>query len=271
MYYSQKKELTDEIRLKKAEVIFMGDSRVERAVKDSLLPNAVNVARESESLLFTYYKLKTILDDKIKLKRVILGFDCHSMSNYYDDYIYGAFSKDISSYYFFTLPPSKKISFLWNNRSNLIQYIKNIETNIYSHFFTKKIPWYLQGYNSIEEAVSAQAKTPENRTELQFYQNNKLRPKCSINLEYLSKIKALCKENNIELSIMQTPTHPNYLLTVPRQYKKWYKELLQTENLTFLNYDSLNIDRKFFKKDGDHLSTKGAIIFTNTLKKQLDK
>jgi hypothetical protein len=77
--------------------IFIGDSHMEKAINDSLLENSVNLAQSSESLYFSYYKLKILLEHNPTIKDVYLGFSYHSVSSYYDKFIFGEFSNAISS------------------------------------------------------------------------------------------------------------------------------------------------------------------------------
>lgn len=40
----------------------MGDSHIQKGIIDSLIPNSANVAQNSESFYFTYFKIKNYLN-----------------------------------------------------------------------------------------------------------------------------------------------------------------------------------------------------------------
>ena len=41
-------------------MLFMGDSHIQKGIIDSLIPNSANVAQNSESFYFTYFKIKKL-------------------------------------------------------------------------------------------------------------------------------------------------------------------------------------------------------------------
>lgn len=80
--------------------VFMGDSHVRSSLNDKQIENHVNLGLYAETFYFTYYKLKFLLAENSNVKRVYLGLGYHSLSNFYDKFIYGKDSKTISSNYF---------------------------------------------------------------------------------------------------------------------------------------------------------------------------
>lgn len=84
------------------------------------------------------------------------------------------------------------------------------------------------------------------------------------NLEYLNKIIALCRENNVELMLVKTPSNST------AEEKKYYnavKEIANSEGVVFADYNlyyneiGLNTDTDFF--DATHLNIWGAQKFTD--------
>ena len=80
--------------------VFLGDSHIEQAINDTLLENCINLGQNSESLYFSYFRLKVLLESNPSIKVVCLGFSYHSLSSYYDKFIVGEFSNAISNRYF---------------------------------------------------------------------------------------------------------------------------------------------------------------------------
>lgn len=67
--------------------VFLGDSHVRYAVYNNLLSHSINLANSSESIYFSYYKLKQLLKANQSIETVYLGFSYHNISDYYDQYI----------------------------------------------------------------------------------------------------------------------------------------------------------------------------------------
>ena len=80
--------------------IFIGDSHIQTAINDSLIENSINISTTAESYYFSYYKLQRYLPANPQIKRIYLGFSYHNFSNYYEDYISGKHSVNVSSGYF---------------------------------------------------------------------------------------------------------------------------------------------------------------------------
>jgi hypothetical protein len=109
--------------------LFAGDSHMQTAVDDALVPQSKNVGQSSESLYFTYYTLIEYLKVNPQVSRVYLGFGYHSLSEYYDEFISGARSSVISSRYFFVLPEEERAKCLEWNSDRIVPYVKNILHN----------------------------------------------------------------------------------------------------------------------------------------------
>ena len=54
--------------------VFTGDSNVEGAVNDSIIPNSINIAQSGEAYMYTYAKIKPYLNIMTRLKQYISGF-----------------------------------------------------------------------------------------------------------------------------------------------------------------------------------------------------
>ncbi len=90
------------------------------------------------------------------------------------------------------------------------------------------------------------------------------------NKEYLEKIIKTCKENNIELILIDVPSAKSWSLAKSNTVKEYAKE----KNLVFidynLNYEETNFDWKTDTSDGGaHLNTNGAIKITKHIGKYL--
>ena len=116
--------------------IYIGDSHIEKAINDSIMPNSLNLGTTSESFYFSYYKLKLLLNNNPHVKKVYLGFSYHNLSNYYEKFISGDYSVIIAPKYFYILPPKEQFKMVYWNKKKLISFIK---TTIEKRFTKLKI------------------------------------------------------------------------------------------------------------------------------------
>ncbi len=190
--------------------IYIGDSHIQHAVNDSILKNSKNIASESESLYYTYFKLNSILSTNSNICNVYLGFSYHSLSNYHDDFINGEFSSYISPNYFSVIPLNEKCKVFFWNINHLSSYTKRIlkqsvNTILFSEFY------HLGGFSNNFMNTKAVDSSIDKRIKFQYYyKDNTLRPFSSINIFYLNKIIKLCESKGVELILLKTPLNSDY-------------------------------------------------------------
>jgi hypothetical protein len=248
--------------------IFIGDSHMEKAINDSLLENSVNLAQSSESLYFSYYKLKILLEQNTSIKEVYLGFSYHSVSSYYDKFIFGEFSNAISSRYFSLLPFREKVKILIANRNDFFSYLKVIvKNNILNIFREKKT--FQGGFENLFSNTKASEKSIEKRVLSQYYNEGSLNEYSLKNIEYLTKIKDLCNKSNVNLILVNTPVCTLYKNKIPKKFKVKFEQLSESEKIKTLDLSDLLSEEYFFIPDGDHVSQKGANKTTEYIAQKL--
>jgi hypothetical protein len=249
--------------------IFMGDSHIAESINDSLLPCCQNVGLSSESLYFTYFKLKRILQTTPSIKNVYLGFSYHSISGYYGQFIYGEYSNAISSKYFYLLPPEEKSFVLRANKQNFFSYIKAITSSGFMDLvFDRKA--YLGGYDSSYPRFRPEKAFIDKRILVQFYTNNLVDAFEEINIEYLRKIQLLCKQSNVNLMLVNTPLHEYYRSKVPAKFVEKYKQIIRDLHLPLLDLSAMPLEDSCYVFDGEHVTKAGAILVTKYIVSHLD-
>jgi hypothetical protein len=245
--------------------IFLGDSHIRCSVNDSLMPDRKNVSGNSESLYFSYYKLIKLLDENPNIKTIYLGFSYHSLSNYYDDFITGHFSRSVSPVYFYTLPSKERLKMLYWNWGNFFSYVKELLTICYQNILKKSVSDFTGGYSNMFTSTMAIDTSMDKRINFQYYSKNKLNNFSEINLIYFYKILNLCKAKHIQLVILKTPLHPYYEKRVPAEYVSKYNEIVSENKLKIIDFDNITFNDSCFLPDGEHLSVKGADQVTRAL------
>ncbi|GER60168.1 hypothetical protein ULMA_22760 [Patiriisocius marinus] len=250
-YYKIESDITD---------IYIGDSHIRQAVVDSLLSNSQNIALDSESLYFTYYRLKKIFESENDIETVYLGFSYHTLSDYYDDYIYGEFSNSTSPKYFFLLPFSEQKKMLYLNRKN--NYVKGLIKNVYKPILNNS---KFGGYSNVFMNTKSIKSSMDKRINLQYYTENKINQFSQINLLYLEKIINLSIINNFKLIIVNTPLDSYYKAKIPIEYIDKYDSVISKYDLPLIDFCNITFDENQFIPDGDHLSKEGALKMTKEL------
>lgn len=244
--------------------VYVGDSHIQCTINDSLLNQSKNVAAIAESFYFSYYKLEKILAENPNVQKVYLGFGYHSLSNYYDNFINGKNTTDISPKYFYILPIQEKFRIIYWNRHNLSNFTKQVLLTGYDQLKHNTNGSFGQYANYSSETKASQ-KSMEKRVRFQYYTKEKLNEFSQINLTYLDKIIKLCRAKKIELGIINTPLHPLYESKIPEKYLVKYNELIRNYRIEMIDFKGLQLNDSCFFPDGDHVSEKGALIITNAL------
>ena len=78
----------------------------------------------------------------------------------------------------------------------------------------------------------------------------------------MDEIIALCKSNNKELIIFNTPLHPYYRSKLPAEYINKFNSITETYDLKVIDLSSLSLEDDCYIPDGDHVSEKGSLLVT---------
>ncbi|OMP31162.1 hypothetical protein [Mangrovimonas sp. DI 80] len=248
--------------------LFVGDSHVRCAIDDSYIDGYINMGLYAESYYFSFFKIKQLLDRNDNIEEVYLGYSYHSLSNYYDSYVSGEYSKEVSSTYFFMLPLRGQLECLLWNLSEMPSYLRmGINKECESYFKSGEYA-FRGGYvnNKIDMASEGEI---AKRIKAQFYDKNVVRQFSKLNIDNLLKIIALCNERDIELTLVNMPLHRLYRKRIPAEYRIKFQELLDESNVCLIDLSALEMDDDCFIRDGDHLTRKGALKTTTEFIKLL--
>lgn len=273
-------EISPQFKLKENTVtLFSGDSHIVGSITDTLYPNSKNIGLRSESYYHTYNKLK-FFTSKNKVKQIVLGLSYHNFSSYYDEFINGFFSSKVSTNIFLSLSLKEKLRVLYWNRLKLFHFLKEVNKcalNLYLNNYDSKYN-FIDGFNIFHFNTGFDQKACKERVLLQYYKGDKLRDFSDFNIFYLNKIIEMCEEKKIELFLLTTPLHQNYIKKVPIKFIKKYYSFLDKKRvyqinskINFINLENIKLKDSCFSPDGDHLSNMGIKGFNYKLKIELEK
>lgn len=251
-------------------IVFAGDSNIECAVNDSLIPNSVNIAQGGEAYLYTYVKLKSLLKYNKQIKTVFLGFSFHTLNQSREKT--WLFEED------FVLEKNKYYNYLLGNRERSLIfrtspkiYVQGIRDYTFTNFISVAKSYYSKniinfgGYkfldrNKLQENIKLNKSKPDS---VFHFEEGKYQ------IEYLKRISDLCKENKIKLILLNAPKHST--LTKSFNYNKsdyGFAVSSILENDSLLDLSSLYFPDSCYA-DVTHLNYKGARIFSELLSEKI--
>ena len=146
-----------------------------------------------------------------------MGVSYHSFSSYFDEY---TFNSNVLSNYFFLIPNKEKIDFILNDEINLKGLIKNFFIKGVSNIVYKKKSYIGHSYfHSSDQKPTV--KSIQRRISKQFNTENSLNYS-NLNILYFDKIVELCSKYDVELFILNTPTHSLHHKKTPKKYINKY-------------------------------------------------
>lgn len=245
--------------------IIVGDSHAQHSIDDRLFPNSVNLSQTAESLVFTFYKIKTVLNNNPSIKKVYLGLGYHSFSSYFDD-IVNNHPAEISSRYFLVLPYKEQKQILVKSGTDFPRVLMNVFSTGTKNLFRQKEAYYFMGgYVGATSEKPVTNESMDKRLNEVFYLDRKPRNFSIENVYYLEQIIELCKNEHVELILLNTPVHPYFKSKIPLKFVEKYNSIISEKHLKVIDFNNLVLTNSCFLPDGDHVSREGSIITTNRL------
>ena len=264
----------------KINTLIVGDSHLQSGLNDAIIDSSVNVCKGAENYFITYHKLIYILNHNKNINKVILGFSPHNFT-IYNDFKFKEKpwkTSTLTAYAPILSYSDIKKEFLIDNTAYCQAIFRNYlipNFYYYKNFIFQKDKSYL--YNGVQHLSN---KTNVNDSLLLIKQSNMLfhyKNKNDItlstkSLKYFEKIIDLLEKRNIKIVLISTPLHPKLSAKVPKKTYMFFNTLKSEysikKNILVLDYSNYNMKDKYFG-DFHHLNKKGAILFSNEIKKNL--
>lgn len=251
---------------KNIETLILGHSQPETAINDSLLLNCKNFSQGGESYLFTYAKLRYLVEINSQLKKVYLSFTNNQISPLMEDWTFGdRYIQSKYTTYFYALSSSEQYLLWRTSFKSLVQaeytLMKSNTIHLIKNKGAIKTPLYWGGYLHLKRfKTDSLLKTNYLNT---LKENQKLGIS-KTNLQYLDKIVRYCAQKNIQLIFFRTPIHPKLFAILN---EKQFQSLRQKKyaSIPFIDAVHYPIPNGSFG-DLEHLNYKGAEKFTNHFK-----
>lgn len=237
-------------------ILFMGASHITRGIDDNLMETALNWSSPSERYMFTYIKLKHLLNDNPQIDTVFL--QCSATDLWEDtDYKYhdaNEQSKYVKCYWPFMTREQIRVY-----KDEPLQAFHLALDGLFATDDVTQSKWWnkLGGYAPLLTTFDRKDMHPDRE-----------KPRgCGheVNYNYLRRINALCKEKNVKLILLQCPVlHLDYYYDMDYFYKALHENFSDIE---FVDFSNLEIPDEY-RYDPHHLNKDGAEYFTNKLIQQ---
>lgn len=235
-------------------ILFMGASHFVYAINDSLTPSAINLAKGSERYMFTYIKLQHIIEHNKQVDTIFLMLGSTDLFEHADD----KYFKDNEMAFFYTH---------YYPLFNIDQWkmYKEKLSSAFGLIFGKTIYHYLKGLDYKYFIAGFEPNDKVMNKDSVYYNPVGGQYGNEINYEYLRKIITLCNEKSIKLFFIYCPVYKPENFYNQEYYYNAYKT--HFSDVKLFDYSHFPIpDDGFY--DAHHVNYKGAMIFTQELKRR---
>jgi len=190
-------------------IVFAGDSHVECSVNDKLIENSINIAESGEAYLYSFAKIKALLDNNKAIDKIFLGFSFGDLAKEKEDsWLFGDISViEKIKYYNYLLTCDEKSLIV---RKNPVSYFKGLMKSVlnnvmilmksYSKGDSDKGMVNFGGYRHLVRDKLYQDIGQHSFADQPF-------EKSLIHEEYLLKISDLCRQRSVRLVLLNTPKY----------------------------------------------------------------
>ena len=251
--------------------VFMGDSNIECAINDSLITNSINVAQSGEAYLYTYIKLKSLLECNNQIQTIFLGFSyVDLLKDTEEKWLFneGFVIERTAAYSYLMNYPEKYLIVKNNPKAYFRGLMKSIISNsrTFINSFSSE-DGRIQNFGGYEYLVRDKL---QEEIKINQLVNEKPHEKALIQEKYLIMISQLCQQKSIKLVLLNTPKHKSYFSNDRISAEQiWLSVRNSLSGDSLLDLSTLAYPDSYY---GDiiHLNYIGAKVFSGYLNERLN-
>lgn len=241
--------------------IFCENSHMQLAINDTLVEHAINIGESGENFIYTYQKLKCLLNGNPQVELIFLECSNSSICEYIDGRSWNAhFVKTKVPKFSFALDKSDWSDLIQNAPFYFInaacsgaelelKFILSSET--YFPDFAKWDGYYWYSKSAVDSLIHAPdtIRIPSGGMTKSLHA-----------LKYLGKIENLCKAKGVRLCLIRCPVHPGWEYN---DNEAMYSELFRNElsHMTLFDFHDYALPNGDFR-DYEHLNCYGEQKFS---------
>lgn len=234
-------------------VLFLGASHINHAIDDSMMESAVNWTRGSERYMYTFIKLQHLLPVNPQIDTIFLEL---APTDLWEDTDYKYHVLNEQSGYVKLYWPLYELEHWKVVLEEPVQVVGLVIESLLEIEDLKQDKWWhhMGNYNNVTAKMIKEDVKPE--LEISSGYGYK------VNYYYLREIIKLCREKEIKLYFLETPTyHPEYYYDQTYFYKAYDENFSDIEFIDYSQWD-MEDDERY---DAHHLNHKGAVRFTREI------
>jgi hypothetical protein len=256
-------------------ILLLGASRGACGFDDELYSSVEVVAEGAEMAVYSYCKARKFLEANSHIDTIFLSFQYGSFTQQTDDVLFSeTYLSKISHY--LTLMQKDEYKLFYNKQRELL--LKAIlQSFIHNNYHC--VAKYLQHnltYRDMQIGRREKSDYSNLQKEIEMINQHGSDdytisdpPLSEIQISYLNKINALCKERNVALVLISIPMYKPEIYDFPKEklhslYNNYFEEI------PFADYSFLSFPDSCYRDIG-HLNNNGARLFTEYLLQNLNK
>lgn len=257
-----------------AMTLLMGDSHTVKLMDPELFDRAVNLGMSGEFVYYSYFKLKKLLASGVQPRKVILSLSYHSLATF--PFFGGA---EMNKRYHLLVDKQfyhRMFRYEDIHQSTLARFLGDIWAQpillgqdiaeYHELRADSTIPW-LGAYEPKEDSKIGKRRSLKAALRRHYSKFGLPTGISKAKVLYLEDLARLCEENGIELWLVNTPVHADYLEGVPPKFMEAVDRIgkeLEKDGIRYLNLSRMPFaDDEFY--DYDHLNRKGSLRFSSFL------
>lgn len=235
-----------------ANILFLGNSRVQYGIDDRLIPRAFNAGLNADNYVFSYLKLKLLKKYNPQIDTLYLGYDAPSVYNYFEKTTNDKFHP----YFWDILDKDDWLFFIENDSDIFTSPLHWLKILYPLRSYISEVSFQNLGLGGFSELYRDKL-----REDIELMKGNKKNGvKVQPNLlqkKYLDKIVSFCHRENIELYFINMPSY-----TKDTNEDLWNNKLLNYENIRYYDFECIELPDSCYG-DITHLNYRGAKVFTS--------
>lgn len=249
----------------KAEILVMGNSRIQYGFDDRQIANTWNVGLNADNYNVIYWKLKTFHRYNPQIKRLVLEVDCATVFSYF-----GGVEYKLHPYYWDVMEAEDWMSLLQNDRTILMypfDWMKILYPikSIFSPVSFSDLG--IGGYTVLHRNKLQIALEEEKRQQTKESHRSKQLVANKIQMSYLKKIVDYCDENHIHLEFINMPSYPTGGVKQSNRVLNQYVKSTYPD-IVFHDYELTELPDSCYG-DISHINHQGAKSLSVILKKDM--
>ena len=249
-------------------ILVLGASLTEAGIDDTVFKRAINLSQSGTAYMYSYCKLKKILENNPQIDTVLLSFNYSELTENKDIMIQG--EEYLVPHVSFLITLLSKDEFMvYKDKIVLLQAILKVpirNAGSIVRFFKSPTDFSYKDLRIGDFAKLHRHELPQSSKNRQVV-DSLTEKESFLQRDYLLKMVDCCKEHHVKLILLCTPIYKSEFYENTAKLLEYHKKYVN--EIDFLDYSNFKFPDDSYYAGVIHLNYKGAEFFTNYLQKNL--